>query len=77
MTGAISGQRGADGTTSGGIVRDGVPHAAVVGSARVVACSVCAGHGPEQAGHAAAAAVSYGEQSSMRTCRRTSDARRS
>ncbi len=70
MTGAIIRQRGAGGTTKGVIVRDDVPHAAVV--ARLV----CVGRGPAQACHAAAA-VSYGEQSSMRTCRRASDARRS
>jgi len=75
MTGAIIGQRGAGGTTIGGIVRDGVLPAAVVATARGAARPVCAKAGPEQAGHAAAATVSYGEQSSMRTCRRASDAR--
>jgi len=77
MTGAIIRQRGGGGTTRGGIVRDGVPPAAVVGSARAAACSACAGRGPAQAGHAAVAVVSYGEQSSRRTYRRASDARRS
>ncbi len=77
MTRASIGKRGASGTTIGGIVRDRAPRLAVAAAARAVACPVRVGLGPEQAGHAAPAVRAYGEQSSMRACRRASDARRS